>query len=205
MILVPGHRAIDVILASFVPARGHPADVHIDAVAVNDRRDRIEEGESLAAGFGGDRRGQCRAGQRPGGDDRGMIGEGVDALADHDDVGVSADPLGDFAGEGFAVDRERGASGNPVQIRARHDQRAEIAHFLMDQADGIILGIVGAEAVGAHHFGERVGVMGGGGVAPATHLGQPHAQARFGQLPRGLRSGEATADDVDVVSHDRRK
>ena len=43
------HRAVDVVLASsagpyLVIARLVPADVHIDAVAVNDRGDGIEEG-----------------------------------------------------------------------------------------------------------------------------------------------------------------
>src|SRR3546814_4563098 len=51
-ILLLRHRAVDVVLAvafraDLVPARGHPADVHIDAVAVDDGGDGIEEGEGV--------------------------------------------------------------------------------------------------------------------------------------------------------------
>ena len=38
-------------------------------------------------------------------------------------------------------------------------------------------------------------------VAAAAHFAQAHAQARLGELPRGLGSGEAAADDLDVEGH----
>src|SRR5206468_2459668 len=76
-------RAVDVVLAAFVPAGGHPRDVHVDAVAVDDRRDRVEEGEGAFAGLGGDGFGQLRACQRTGGDDGGVVGQRIDAFT-HD-------------------------------------------------------------------------------------------------------------------------
>ena len=45
-----------------------------------------------------------------------MIGEGVDPLADHGDVGVLLDRLRDRCGESLSVDRERGAGGYPMFI-----------------------------------------------------------------------------------------
>ena len=43
------------------------------------------------AGFGGDRFGQGGAGQRAGGDDRRMVGQGVDPLAHDVDIGMRGD------------------------------------------------------------------------------------------------------------------
>ena len=109
-------RAVDVVLAALVPARRHPGDVHVDAVAVDDRGDGVEEGEGAFAGFGGDGFGELRAGQRAGGDDRRMVGERVDPLADDGDVGVLLDRARDLGGESLAVDRQRRAGGNPVLV-----------------------------------------------------------------------------------------
>ena len=55
---------------------------------------------------------------------------------------------------------------------AAHDQAAERAHFLVEQADGIVLGIVGAETVGADHFGQPVAVVGRRRVAAAAHFAE---------------------------------
>ena len=84
---------------------------------------------------------------------------------------------------------------------ARMIERAERAHFLVEQADGIVLGVVGAKAVRADHLGEAVGLVRRGRVAAAAHFAEAHAQARLGELPSGFRAGEAAADDVDVEGH----
>ena len=127
----------------------------------------------------------------PGGDDRRMVGQGVDALADDRDVRMLLDRARDLGGEGFAVDRQRRAGGDAVLVGGAHDQRAQRAHFLVEQADRIVLGIVGAEAVRADHLGEAVGLVRRRRVAAAAHLAQAHAQARLGELPRGLATRRA--------------
>ena len=96
----------------------------------------------------------------------------------------------DFLGECLAIDRKRRAGGNAVLVGAAHDQRVQRAHFLVEQADGIVLGIVATEAVRADHFGEAVGLVGGRGVSAAAHLAEAHAKPGLGQLPRGLASGQ---------------
>ena len=68
----------------------------------------------------------------------------------------------------------------------------------MEQADRIVLGIVGAEAVRADQLGQAVGLVRRRHLAAAAHLGQPHLHAGLGELPGGLRSGEAAADDMDL-------
>ncbi len=161
-------------------------------------RDRVEEGEGAFAGLGGDGFGELRAGERAGGDDRRMIGQGIDALAHNRDVRVLLDRARDFGGECLSVDRERGTRGNAMLVAGAHDQRTERAHLLVEQPDRIVLGIVGAEAVRADHFGEPVGLVRRSRVAAAAHFAQADAHARFGELPGSLGAGESAADDVDV-------
>ena len=62
--------------------------------------------------------------------------------------------LGDGGGKAVAVDRERAAGRHLVGVGRAHDQRAQPAHFGVQQADGVVGGIVGAERVGADQFGE---------------------------------------------------
>jgi len=57
LVLVLGHRAVEVGCTLFlglalVIARLHPRFAHIDAVVVDDRRDRVEKGQCLGTGFG---------------------------------------------------------------------------------------------------------------------------------------------------------
>ena len=113
------------------------------------------------------------------------------------------DAAGDFVGEAFAVDRQRRSGRHLVDLGGGHDEAAERAHFLVEQADRIGLGVVGAEAVRADHLGKPVAVVRGGGVAAAAHFAEADLEAGFGELPRGFGAGEAAADDVNVVGHAR--
>src|SRR3546814_6296692 len=85
-------RSVDIVLAvadrpDLVPAARHPGDVHVDRVAIDDRRDGVEEGERILARRGADAGGEAFGGQRAGGDDdRPGGGQCVDALADDGDV-----------------------------------------------------------------------------------------------------------------------
>ena len=131
-------------------------------------------------------------------------GQRVDPLANDLDVGMGGDAGGHLGRKGFAVDRERRAGRNSVLVGSGHDQRAERPHFLVKQADRVVLGIVGAEAVRADHFRQPVGLMRRRPVAAAAHFRQADAQPSFGQLPGGFAPGEPAADDVDVMTHGAR-
>ncbi len=74
-VFVLGHRAVDVISfligggSALVPARLHPADVHVDALAMDDGRDGIEERQPVLPGCFDDALRQRLRGQRTGRDD----------------------------------------------------------------------------------------------------------------------------------------
>ena len=98
-------------------------------------------------------------------------------------------------GEAVAVDGERAAGRQLVGVGRAHDQRARAPHLLVQQADGIVGGIVGAEGVGADQLGQAVGEM-RIGAAHRPHLVQHHGHAGRRDLPGGFRAGEAAADDM---------
>ena len=60
-----------------------------------------------------------------------------------------------------AVDRERASGRDLVGVRGAHDQRVQPAHLLVQQTDGIGLGSVGTERIGADELGEAFGLVGG--------------------------------------------
>ncbi len=109
---------------------------------MNDWGDRIEEGEGAFAGFLSDGLRKLRPRQRPCSDNRRMVLEPVDALANYLDIGVLFDPMRDFCGKALAVDRQSGAGWNAMLVGSPNDQRAKRAHFLVEQPDSIVLGIV---------------------------------------------------------------
>ena len=102
----------------------------------------------------------------------------------------------DGGGEAVAIDRERAAGRHLVGVAAAHDQRAEPAHLLVQQADRIGLAVVGAERVGADQLGQRLGLV-RGGRAHRAHLVQHDRHAAARDLPGRLGAREPAADDVD--------
>ena len=76
------------------------------------------------------------------------------------------------------------------------------AHLPVQEADGVLLVVVGAEGVGADELGQGVGLV-GGGADRGAHLVQDDGDAHLGGLPGGLGAGEAAADDVDRFGHGR--
>src|SRR3546814_8869426 len=91
--------------------------VHVDRVAIDDRRDGVEEGERILARRGADAGGEAFGGQRAGGDDdRPGGGQRVDALADDGDVRMFRQRAGDAARAEVAVDRE-GRAGDRKSTR----------------------------------------------------------------------------------------
>ncbi len=99
-------------------------------------------------------------------------------------------------GKAFAVDRQRPAGRHLVGVGGAHDQRAELAHLGVQQPDGIVGGIIGAEGIGADELGQPVSAV-GFGHAGRAHFVQNHAHAALGHLPGGLGAGKAPADDMD--------
>ena len=62
--------------------------------------------------------------------------------------------------------------------------------------------IVGTEGIGADQLGQPVGLV-RLGLPLGPHLVQHDGDAAAGELPGGLRAGEAAADDMDGGGHGR--
>ncbi len=73
--------------------------------------------------------------------------------------GMVVQRLGDGGRKAVAVDRQRAAGRHLVGVGRAHDQRAQPAHFGVQQADRVVGGIVGAERVGADQFGQALGAV----------------------------------------------
>ena len=116
---------------------------------------------------------------------------------------MSHEAFGHGRREAVAVDGKGRSGGDTVGVGRRHDQRAERAHLRVEKTDRIILGIVGAEAVGADQFSQAVGVMSRSDVSGAAHLAEADFHAGLGELPGSFRSGETAADDMDLIGHGR--
>ncbi len=86
-------------------------------------------------------------------------------------------------GKAVAVDRQRAARRHLVGIGRAHDQRAEPAHFLVQQADRVVRGIVGAERVRADQLRIAAGLV-RGGAALGPHLVQRHRHAALARAAR---------------------
>ncbi len=213
-VLVLGHRAVDIVapvtahlergFGALVPAAGHPGDVHVDGFAVDDRSDRIEEGQAVRPRRRADRMRQRLGRQRPGRDD-GEAGRGqhVDPLTHHFQRWLRRQCRLDLGRKDIAVDRQGRSGRHPRLGRRRHDQRIELAHLVMQQANGVLLVIVRAERVGTDQFGQARGLVRRGHLAAAAHFRKAHLQPALGELPGGFAAGHAAADNVNVICHAR--
>ena len=105
-------------------------------------------------------------------------------------------------GKMIAVDGQRGTGRKAMFVTGSDDDRVELAHFLMEQADGIFFRVIGAKAVRTDQLGQAIGLVGGRHFAAATHLGQTHFRALFRQLPSCFRSGESAANYM-YICHGR--
>ena len=112
-------------------------------------------------------------------------GRAVISSRDDRDPGMRGQRRRHALRKAFAVHRQGAARRQLVAVGHAHDQRAGAAHFLMQQAHGIVHGVVGAEGVGADQFRQAVALM-GEGAANGTHLVQHHIQPGFRRLPRPL-------------------
>ena len=109
---------------------------------------------------------------------------------------------GHSLGKPVAIHRERAARGHLVGVSRAHHQRAEPAHLLVEEADRIVVAVVGAERVRAHELGEAAGLVDRGG-AQRAHLVQHHGNAPGGDLPSGFAPGQPAADDMDGLHRTR--
>ena len=209
VVLLLVHRAVEIILGVAmlvwpVPARLRPGNIHVDRITVDDRRDGIEERQLVLPGQLLDGLGERGGGERPGGDNdivpfrRRQSG---DHFAAHLDQRFGLDGGGDAAGEIIPVDRQRRSGRHARGIGGGHDKAAQRAHFLMDEADGVVVGVVGPKTVRTDQLGELVAVVRISAMH-AAHFVQDdrHAGPRTG--PGGFRTGKAAADDVDGFVHD---
>src|SRR6059058_330814 len=85
------------------------------------------------------------------------------------------------AGSALAVDRQRRTCGDAMPVCCSNDQRAKGTHFLVEQANGIVIGIIGSETVGADHLRKAIRLVRRRGLAAAAHLAEPHSKACLGE------------------------
>ena len=60
---------------------------------------------------------------------------------------MAFDRGGDGRGKCIAIDGQRAAGWQLVLIAAAHDERTRAPHFLMQQTDGVVLGVVRTERI----------------------------------------------------------
>ncbi|MCY1556868.1 hypothetical protein D9M68_936650 [compost metagenome] len=109
---------------------------------------------------------------------------------------MALDRRGDGSREAVPIDGQRTASRQFVLVGRAHDDRAAAAHFFMQEANGVMLVVVRAEAVGTNQFGETVGAVRVGG-AHRTHFVNDDLGAGLSRLPCGLGAGETAANDMN--------
>ena len=158
-----------------------------------------KKASASSRGAGADRLGKRRGGEGTGGDDDAVpiLGRQTrDFGAMDGDQGLGGKRRADRSGETFPVDGERAARRHAMGVGGAHDERAATPHLRVQQADGVVLGVVRAEGIGADELGEAVGDM-RRGAAVWAHLHEHHRDAGARELPRRLASGQATADDMN--------
>jgi hypothetical protein len=99
-------------------------------------------------------------------------------------------------GESLAVDGQGPAGGHLIGVGRAHDQRAEAAHLLMQEADGGLFVVVGAKGIRADQLCQPIRLV-RIGRAQRAHLMQRNRQAPLRDLPRRLRPRQPAADNMD--------
>ena len=157
-----------------------------------------KKASAVFAGERADRVGKRRRGERAGGDDDAVPVRRrlEDFLAADVDQRLALDRRGDRGGKALAVDGERSAGRQLVGVGRAHHQRTEPPHLGMQKPDGASFRVVGAERVRTNQLGELSGLV-HGGRANRPHFVQHHGHAAARDLPGGLGTGKAAADDMD--------
>ena len=195
-------RAVDVVLAALIPARGHPGDTHVDGIVVDDRGYGIEEGQAFCARCRADALGERSGGERAcGNEGQSSLGQHIDPFARYCQARQSGQRRLDLGREHAAIHCQRRTRRNLRLGCRRHGQRTELAHLVVEQPDCVVGIVVGAKRVGAHQFGQAIALMRRSAVAATAHFREPHPHPAPGELPGRLASGKPAADDVNVVFH----
>jgi len=184
-----------------VVTRLHPADVEVDRLLVRDRRDGIEEGEAVVLCERADRLRQRVGGERSGRDDD--IGpvfrrQARDFAALNGNVRMVFQRPGHRCGKSVTIHGKRAACRQAMRVGRTQDQGARAAHLFVQQADGIVLGVIRTERVGAHELRQPVCLV-RIGSAHRPHLVQHHARAVFRRPPSRFAACQPAANDVDCV------
>lgn len=146
---------------------------------MHDGRDDVEEGEAAFAGLRENGPDQRIRGERSGGDDhlapifRQLA---VDIAALDRDQGMPRNGGGDVGGEAVAVGGECGAGGNFMLVARGDNEVTGAAHLLMQEEDGVVFPVVGAERVGADKRGDAIDVVVRFRGADGTHFTQHDAR-----------------------------
>ena len=101
--------------------------------------------------------------------------------------------------ERIAVDRERAAGRQLVVIAGGENERAGAAHFLVQEADGVGLPVVGAERVRADELGKAIGLVRFGRAQRAASRAARPARRRTRSGARRRAGG--TARDAPTAGH----
>ena len=150
------HRAVDVGRLALAVARSAIGLRHVDGFERHDGSRRIVKVKGRIAHHlaqaGGERTVRQRAGRHDG---HGILfsRNRLDAHPHDLDARVRRELLSDKAREALAVDGERTARRHASRVRRCHDERAETAHLLLEDADGV-LKTRAAQRIAADELGE---------------------------------------------------
>ena len=197
-----GHRTVEVGLLllfgfALVIARLRPDRVHVDAVGIDDGRDGVEKGQRFGARLCRDGLSQTLRRQRSGGDDpMTAVGQGGDLAVLDPNIRMRAQSGGHGGGKRIAIHSQGTTGGQGVGVGHVHDQPVGVAHFPMQQPDGVLFTIVRAEGIGADHFRQIAGLVSKSGDLGA-HFVNDDAHAGLCRLPGRFGPGHAAADDME--------
>ena len=200
LVVLLGHRAVEVVVAAPAVARGPEGPGEVDRVRLHHRAHRIVEVEVGLPDERGHVMGEGVGGQGARGHDRDrVVGDAKDLLPVEVHLGQRLHRLGDPAREEAAIHRQRAPRRDLHLVGDPDDERVHPPHLLLQEAGRLIEGVA-AQAVGAHELGE-VGGLVDGRPAHRPHLVEVHAHAPAGQLPGRLAPGEPASDDGDPLRH----
>ena len=171
---------------------------------MHDGRDRVEESETVLSSRLHDTFGQRLRGQRPGGDDRRpAFRQSIAPFAHYRAVRMLLQGALDFGGKYVAIDGHGRSGGNACFFARLHYQAVQPPHFIVQQADRVLVAVVGSKAVGTDQFGKAIGLVRGCHLTRTAHFRQADAKAAPRQLPRRLAAGETAANYLNIMNHRR--